>query len=107
MRIIAAVATLALIGCSSAGTTSDSAAPPIAARGLSCESAVVIEAANTNEGIARENQWIRENYPGAKKEGQSLVICNEKQKADAVHIVTANGQKVTIYFDISGWFGKY
>jgi hypothetical protein len=53
-----------------------------------------------------EDAWIRENYPGAIKEGQSLLKCNDKP-ADAIHIVTANGQKVTVYFDISGWFGKW
>jgi hypothetical protein len=106
MRINAAIAPLFVVACSSASSGGPAGAPLTAARGLSCESAVVIEAANTSEGIARENAWIRENYPGATKESQSLTSCNDKP-ADAVHIVTANGQKVTIYFDISGWFGKW
>ena len=106
----AAFAAFLLAACSSASPAGDSkptgGVPPIASRGLSCESAVVIEARNTDEGIKRENAWIRENYPGARKEGQSLMTCNEKP-ADAIHIVTADGNKVTIYFDISGWFGKW
>ena len=108
MRSLAA-ALLFVVACSSSPPpvqpVGASTAPPIAARGLSCDSAVVIEAANTSEGISRENAWIRENYPGATKEGQSLLKCNDKP-ADAIHIVTANGQKMTVYFDISGWFGK-
>ncbi|MGH9419530.1 MAG: hypothetical protein ACRD3J_06115, partial [Thermoanaerobaculia bacterium] len=62
---------------------------PIAPLGISCESAVVIDAANENDGIARENAWIAENYPGAKKVGQSLITCNDKA-ADKIEIETAN-----------------
>jgi hypothetical protein len=81
-------------------------AVPIAPRGISCNSAVVIDAATEREGIARENAWIAENYPGAKKVGQSLTTCNDKP-ADQVDIETANGQKRSVYFDISKWFGKH
>jgi hypothetical protein len=105
----AAFAAVLLAACSSTPPAADTAPTggvPIASRGLSCESAVVIEARSTDEGIKRENAWIRENYPGARKEGQSLMTCNDKP-ADAIHIVTADGNKVTIYFDISGWFGKW
>ena len=100
---------IVLAACSSAppaGDQTPTGGVPIASRGLSCESAVVIEAANTDEGVKRENAWIRENYPGARKEGQELVKCNDKP-GDAIHIVTADGNKVTVYFDISGWFGKW
>ena len=80
-------------------------AVPIAARGLSCRSAIAIDATNGGDGIAKENAWIAENYPGAKKGYQALTSCNDKP-ADQVDIETANGQKVSIYFDISKWFGK-
>ena len=102
----AAFAALLLVACSSAPPTPTGGVPPIASRGLSCESAVVIQARNTEEGINRERAWIGENYPGSKFEGQSLTTCNDKP-ADAIHILTADGNKVTIYFDISGWFGKW
>ena len=78
---------------------------PIAARGLSCRSAIAIDATSDSDGIAMENAWIAENYPGAKKGLQALTSCNDKP-ADQVNIETANGQKVSIYFDISKWFGK-
>ena len=80
-------------------------AVPIAARGLSCRSAIAIDATDSREGIAMENAWIAENYPGAKKGLQALTSCNDKP-ADQVNIETANGQKVSIYFDISKWFGN-
>jgi hypothetical protein len=76
------------------------------ARGLSCNSAIVINATNEQAGIAEENAWIKENYPGAQKVGQSLLKCNDKA-ADQVEIETANGRKVSVYFDISNFFGKH
>ena len=78
----------------------------IPARGLSCNSAIVINATTERTGIAEENAWISENYPGAKKVGQSLMTCNGKT-ADQVDVETANGRKVSIYFDISNFFGKH
>jgi hypothetical protein len=78
----------------------------IPARGLSCNSAIVINATTEQTGIAEENAWITENYPGARKVGQSLLKCNDKP-ADQVDIETANGRKVSVYFDISNFFGKH
>jgi hypothetical protein len=78
----------------------------IPARGLSCNSAIVINATTEGTGIAEENAWIKENYPGAKKVGQALTTCNGKS-ADQVDIETANGRKVSVYFDISNFFGKH
>ena len=81
-------------------------AVPIAPRGISCNSAVVIDAANEKEGIAKENAWIAENYPGANKVKQALIKCNDKA-ADMIDIETANGRKRSVFFDISKWFGKH
>jgi hypothetical protein len=78
----------------------------IPARGLSCNSAIVISATTEDTGIAEENAWIKENYPGARKVGQALTKCNEKP-ADQVDIETENGRKVSVYFDISNFFGKH
>jgi len=80
-------------------------AVPILPRGVSCNSAVVIDAANEHEGITKEKAWIAENYPGAKMVSQELIRCNDKA-ADQIDIETANGQKRSVYFDISKWFGK-
>src|SRR4051794_27501538 len=75
------------------------------ARGLSCNSAIPLKATNEEAGIAEEHAWIQENYPGAQVPvQQSLTKCNGKP-ADQIEIETANGRKVTIYFDISN-FGK-
>ena len=69
---------------------------PIPPRGVSCNSAVAIDAANGRAG-ANEDQWIAENYPGAKTVNRSVVDCKGKS-ADVVEIETANGQKRSVYF---------
>jgi hypothetical protein len=77
----------------------------IPARGLSCNSAIVINATNEHDGIAQERAWINENYPGARMGQQALTKCNDKP-ADRIDIETANGRTVSVYFDISNFFGK-
>lgn len=77
----------------------------IAARGLSCNSEIVINATHEKAGIAEERAWINENYPGAKMIKQGLTTCNDKP-ADQIDIETANGRTVSIYFDISNFLGK-
>jgi hypothetical protein len=79
----------------------------IPARGLSCNSAIVIKATTEAAGIAEEHAWIQENYPGANVPvQQSLTKCGDKP-VDQVEVDTANGRKVTLYFDISNFFGKH
>jgi hypothetical protein len=100
-----------------AAAAAEPAAPPattdtrprgviIPARGLSCRSAIVINATNESDGIAQEKAWINENYPGAKQVKQALTTCNEKP-ADQIDLETANGRAVSLYFDISNFFGKH
>jgi len=100
-----------------AAAAAEPAAPPataetrprgiiIPARGLSCRSAIVIEATNEHDGIAKEKAWINENYPGAKIVKQALTTCNDKP-ADQLDVETANGRSVSVYFDISNFFGKH
>src|SRR3954452_19691273 len=66
------------------------------ARGLSCNSAIVIKATTEQAGIAEEHAWIQENYPGAQVPvQQSLTKCGEKP-VDKIEIDTANGRKVSL-----------
>ncbi len=71
-------------------------AVPIAPRGVSCNSAVVVDGAN-GRAAASEDQWIADNYPGAKVTKRSVADCNGKP-ADVLEIETANGQKRSVYF---------
>jgi len=66
---------------------------------------VVIEAANEFEGLRAEGRWLREHYPGFKKLGQALSPPGE-HVYDYIDIETAAGEKVSVCFDITSFFGK-
>ena len=74
--------------------------------GSSKEQAVIIRGArDTQAGIAAENAWIRQRYPGSQKTMQALETAGGKQY-DVIKFTTADGQTRIIYFDITDFFGK-
>ena len=74
--------------------------------GLSCKTAIAIVGAKGEaDGVASEYDWIQSHYPGAKLKQQSLTDCTGVA-ADQMAIVTAEGQDVVLFFDISRFFGK-
>ena len=107
MRYVAAILVL-FAACTTAPRHGPEAAPPpIAARGMSCDSLIPMTTTTEKQGIAAEHQYVNENYPGATWKGQSLSFCAQNQPVDVIHITTANGVDRTLYFDVSGWFGKH
>jgi hypothetical protein len=67
--------------------------------GSSFEKAIAVKS------IDDEYKWLRKNYSGYKLELQALTM--HKGKAyDMLRIVTSKGEKKSIYFDISSFFGK-
>ena len=74
--------------------------------GTSFEKAIVIQEKNESTGVHAEYDWIRQNYPGSKITMQALSRQNKKPY-DIINIVTAEGKEISIYFDISGFYGKY
>lgn len=74
--------------------------------GSSMESAVIIRnAANESEGVAAESQWMRKVHPGWVKGTQGLFQKNGRHY-DRIDY-TNRGEKLTIYFDITDFFGKF
>jgi hypothetical protein len=74
--------------------------------GLSIAEAIVINETNETDGVAAEYDWLKANYPGYSLIQQSLI--NESGKPyDKMEIKTAEGDKKTVYFDISHFFGKF
>lgn len=67
--------------------------------------AVVVYAKSEFAGVGAEDVWIQEHYPGARKHSQALL--NAKRRAyDAIGITTNDGRELTLYFDITPFFGK-
>ena len=74
--------------------------------GSSIENAVIIKAPNNFIGVKAEYDWIKKNHPGWKLVTQSVV--NKKGKLyDKMDFQTPEGQAVTLYFDITDFFGKF
>ncbi len=87
----------------SSSTTSTTSA---AKDGSSYETAIVIKEKNESTGVAAEYKWLKANYPGYTLSRQSLQHKNGKSY-DVMDIVTKDGEEKKIYFDITGFFGKF
>lgn len=74
--------------------------------GSSFDNAVYIREKSESKGVNAEYTWLKEHYPGYKMKSQSLSF-HDKKPYDLLNIVTADGESKTIYFDISGFFGKF
>ncbi len=74
--------------------------------GLSYETAIIINKRTDKQGIDAEYEWLKQRYPNYKFNGQWLI----KYKSvpyDIIDIITFEGLKKTIYFDISKFSGKF
>jgi len=74
--------------------------------GSSYAKAIVINEKSESKGVDAEYTWLRLHYPGCKVEKQSLVFENKKPY-DLLYIISREGEKKTVYFDISNFFGKF
>lgn len=73
--------------------------------GLSLENAIIINEKTSFAGIAAEWEWLKQNYPGFKFNGQYLIE-NDNVYYDRMDIITRNGQSKSIYFNKSNYYGK-
>ena len=74
--------------------------------GSSYENAIIINENKESAGVAKEYQWIRENYPGSSPAGQALQHVKGRSY-DIITIKTSNGIEKKLYFDITKFFGKW
>jgi hypothetical protein len=73
-----------------------------------CADTVVTTATTEPAGLKEEGRWLREHYPGWKKTGQALSAPDERGRIfDSIEITSATGEKKTVCFDITGFFGKW
>ena len=64
------------------------------------ENAVVVQS------IGEEYEYMRKNCTGCQVMQQSLVFVNKKPY-DVLDVLMPNGEKVSYYFDISSFYGKW
>jgi hypothetical protein len=91
---------------SAAAVSTTSTAGDAAADGSSFEKAILINEKLERPGVDAEYVWLKKNYPGYKMNSQSLSY-HDKKPYDILHIETAEGKKIDVYFDISKFFGKF
>jgi len=89
-----------------AGPKNDGAVKYSGGDGSSVKTAIVIVAPNEDKGVAAEYAYLAKHFPGYATRSQSLV--NQDSKVfDKVDFTTKDGKAMTIYFDITGFFGKF
>ena len=74
--------------------------------GSSMDDAIVIDAADEQEGVRAEYRWIADHYPGYTRGSQAL-LSGGGHMYDAIDFTTASGEHRKVYFDITGFFGKF
>ncbi len=73
--------------------------------GTSFSEAVVIKGApNSDIGVPAEYDWLAKNYPGYRMFRQRTVT-NDGKCYDILYITNARDAEITIYFDITNFFG--
>ena len=84
----------------------NSTSSPSVRDGSSFDKAIIINEDHERPGIDAEYAWIKRQYPGSATKGQALMY-NDNKPYDLIHVVTADGKTVDVYFDISKFFGKF
>jgi len=74
--------------------------------GSSFVKAIIIKETSETTGVPAEYTWLKEHYPGYRFQQQSLVY-DKNTPYDILEIITAQGEKKSVYFDISNFFGKF
>ena len=73
--------------------------------GSSIENAVVVNAANEDQGVRAEYAWLQDHYAGYHG-GNQFLRTDKGHSYDQLDIVTKEGQNRSVYFDITPFFGK-
>ena len=73
--------------------------------GSSLEKAIIVKGATEQTGVDAEYAYLAQHYPGYKLGRQSLQHVKGRSY-DVLDFTTADGKKMTIFFDITEFFGK-
>jgi hypothetical protein len=99
--------TIAVIGCSSFGTTpaEEPAVSYAGGDGSSLEKAIVIKAPDEVSGLNAEQTYISNHYGRYQQVTQGLSLMKGR-RFDMITFKTSDGKEHTLYFDITGFYGK-
>ncbi len=74
--------------------------------GLSYKTAVIIHETSETRGVHAEYVWIKEHYINYQVELQSLSTHNRKPY-DIIKIKLPDSRELELFFDISGFYGRF
>jgi hypothetical protein len=74
--------------------------------GVSAETALVVQAANEDEGVALEYLWIDTHLPGSAVTSQSLRDQGARVY-DVLRVDPLIGSEREVWFDITDWYGVW
>lgn len=78
--------------------------------GESIETAIIIEADSTAQGIPMEYAWLEEHFGERGRDWEFLMqalLQHEERSYDRLDIRLADGTDKSVYFDITSFFGKF
>lgn len=67
---------------------------------------LTIERAVKAKSVDFEYAWVEQHYPGSRVTGQVL-LTRKRIPYDKLEVVSIDGKKIELYFDISSFFGKW
>lgn len=106
LLICLALVSALVCACASSPPASEEGVRFVGGNGSSAAEAIVIKGVDDEaNGVAAEHAWLQQNMPGWEVTGQSLLTKGRKSY-DAMTVRSASGEERTIYFDITGFFGK-
>lgn len=73
--------------------------------GSSIEKAVIIKAPNNFLGVRAEYDWIKKNHPNWRL-GEQSVLKGGSKVYDKMYFLTPDGQRTTLFFDVTDFYGK-
>lgn len=76
-----------------------------APQGHGIDDAIPVHAQDEASGVRAEYTWIAQHYPGFRRDRQALQM-QDGRAYDRIDITTAQDVPVSLYFDISAFFGK-
>ena len=91
--ILSTIISFTLNSCSSTKTTSPK-------DGSTVETAIKVKS------VGEEYQIVQKLCPDCKLEGQSLISKGNKHY-DVLRLTKSNGEKISYYFDINSFYGKW
>lgn len=112
---LALVLGTALVACQSTPSVPAPPAPVVQAPpgiayegsdGSSQAHAVIIRTElKTTAGVRSEYIWLAQRYPGYQRRVQALIHADGRHY-DRLDITTADGRELSVWFDITSFFGK-